>query len=55
MVARVIGIGELEVVNLHDIWMMQRGDKLCLVRKASYEVRLLPQVGIKYLNGDIAP
>jgi len=54
MVARIIGISELEDVKLRDIWMMQGGDELCLVRKASHEVRLLSQVGIKYLNSDIA-
>src|SRR5579863_6588413 len=45
---------KLEVVNLHDIGVVQRRNKLGFALKTSGEIGIRLQIGVELLNGDEA-
>ncbi len=51
---RVRRMDELKVVNLHDIGMVQRRNKLCFALETRSEIWIGLHIGVELLNSDIA-
>src|SRR5579875_2269394 len=51
---RLLWLHHMEIVDLHDIGMMQRSDKLGFALKARDEIRIIAQVRVQQFDGDIA-
>src|SRR5437773_251729 len=49
---RVWRVHELEVMNLYDIGMAQRRNKLCLTLKTCDGIRIVLQIGIELFDSD---
>ena len=45
---------ELKVVNLHNIGVVQRRNKLCFALKTRGEIGIGLHIGVELLNGNVA-